>query len=586
MKNIYFTLFLGLAILGSAEAQKKSTPDELLQEIASINNLMGMSAVAVHDNKIIYSGSFGQSNYAQNIPVSHRTLYRIASISKTVTAMAFMQLYEQGLVGLDDNISDIMGYTIENPAHPGIAITPRMLLAHTATLNDGNTYGSFLAATVNNPSPPSLHELVVPGGSYFSSNIWLSAQPGEYFQYSNLGYGVLAGIVEKIAQTRFDVYVREHILQPLGIEGSFNIQDIDNYSNIAVLYRMNCGLWEPQADNYPNGLPAPIDYSDYEPGHNGFIFGPQGGLRITAEDLAKIMLVLMSKGTLDEVQILSSETVLLMEQMQWQYDGSNGNNYYNLFNSWGLGLHLITNQENGDIVMEGYPMKGHAGEAYGLISDMYYNNDPDFGLIFITNGSAGPYANGWHSAFYEVEEQVFDVLYNAVIVPAMTDAYPVDITTEGMGTTIPTPGVYNINAGSTFDIEALPMEGWQFDHFIINEEMISEPAFQLTIEENTQIKAVFSEITTSTGSSKDTGLNIYMGPGNLLNLSFEAWPSGKAHIQVFNMQGIRVYSRSLPGPLPWSNHTIEIPGLGNNTYIAVVRGKNQPPVVQKLTSFF
>ncbi len=74
--------------------------EEELQEIAYLHNLMGMSVVTVHEGKILYSGHFGLSNHAMDMPVTQQTLYRVASISKTFTAMAFMQLYQQGLVGL------------------------------------------------------------------------------------------------------------------------------------------------------------------------------------------------------------------------------------------------------------------------------------------------------------------------------------------------------------------------------------------------------------------------------------------------------------------------------------------------------
>lgn len=583
MKKLYFLILSFILIAGSLHANRNH--EQELQEIASINNLMGMSVVAVHEGKIIYSGHFGLSNFPRSTPVNNHTLYRIASISKTITAMAFLQLHEQGLVNLDDDISNIMEYTIQNPGHPTVAITPRMLLSHTSTLNDGSTYSSFLNTTYNNPSPPNISQLIVPGGSHFASNIWLNALPGEHFQYSNLGYGVLASIIEKVSGERFDTYVRENILEPLEISGSFNLYDI-NLENLAVLYRMSCDQWVAQADNYPAGLPEPIDYSGYESGHNGLIFSPQGGLRVSAEDLAKIMITLSDKGTYNGVRLLDEETVELMHQRQWQYNGSNGNNYSNLFNAWGLGIHLITNQEDGDIVIPGYEMKGHAGEAYGLISDMYYNNDPDFGIIFITNGSAGAYFGGWNSAFYEVEEQIFSVLYNSLIVPEMTETHDIIIEVEGLGTTQPAPGTYTLEAGETFTVSAEAQEGWIFEHFMINNETtIAQPTHQFPVESAMQITAVFSEIPTTTGDlMQDDQLLIFVNHQyRLLTLVSGSSPISYTGLRIYNIQGELVFSKKMNEQVTHDSETVDISFLPAGTYITQLKTTNGASFSAKIT---
>lgn len=541
IKKYFLSLFLGCIILWGAFAQ---SPEEQLQDIFTVNNLMGMSVVAVYQGEMIFNHHMGLSNFAADIPVTNRTMYRIASISKSITAAAFFKLYDQGLVGLDDDISTILGFTIENPNYSGIAITPRMLLSHTSTLNDGSTYGSFLGNTYNNSNPPSVQQLIVPGGNFYASNNWINATPGSYFRYSNLGYGVLASVIEKVSDTRFDIYVRENILEPLGIGGSFNIHDLSGPANLAVLYRMSCGLWDPQADNYPSGFPAPIDYSAYVPGHNGFIFGPQGGLRISAEDLATIMIMFMNDGEYKGIRILEEESVALMKAVQWQYNGSNGNNYSNLFNAWGLGFHISTNQEDGDIVIPEYNMTGHPGEAYGLISDMYFHNNPDFGIIFITNGSAGSWYYGWNSAFYEVEEQIFDVLYNNVVAPLIAEPHYHDIIidVQGMGTTSPAPGTYTLEQGHDFTLTATPDDGWLFKHFIINGEILEVESLEIILEKNLDITAVFVHNTTGTGLLENKSpLKIWVrSSDNLLVIQADDGHVTNVELEVFSASGIMV----------------------------------------------
>lgn len=584
-KFLYF--FICLFVFNSLHVFSQ-TPDEELQQIFQTHNLMGMSVVAVYQGEMIYSGHFGLANFASQTAVNSRTMFRIASVSKSVTATAFMKLYEQGLVGLDENISGIMGYEIKNPSHPDVAITPRMLLSHTATLNDGNTYSSFLGATYNNPNPPAIEQLIVPGESYYSSNIWLNAVPGSYFQYTNLGYGLLASIIEKVSDVRFDVFVRDSILLPLSVQGSFNIHDLESPAGLAVLYRMSCDQWVPQADNYPSGFPEPIDYSEYMPGHNGLIFAPQGGLRISAEDLSVIMSMFMNEGQYKGIRILQEETVALMQQIQWEYNGSNGNNYWNLFNAWGLGFHLTTNQEEADIVVPGYNMSGHPGEAYGLISDMYFHNDPDFGLVFITNGSAGNYFFGWNSAFYEVEEQIFDVLYNGYIVPAMSVQYfDVNIDTQGMGTTDPGPGTYSFEENHEISVSAIPDPGWLFDHFLINGVQYTDSLIQIVVDQEFDVIAVFSETATAVDNwMNPEDLEIYLRQrDNQLVVRINTFKGKKLHIHITGMSGISVLSEKISNPGAGETTVIDLSQIIAGAYIVTISTLHRLIMTEKVLVF-
>lgn len=375
-----------------------------LETIAQDNNLIGISVVTVCGDEVLDVFHYGKANLATNQDVSDQTYYRIASISKSVTAVALMKLYEEGLFDLDDDISGYLGYTVQNPNHPGIAITFRMLLSHTSSLQDGSGYGNFLSATYNLSPVPPISELLIPGGDYYTGNLWRVQAPGTYFKYSNLNYGVIGTLVEKISGQRFDLFVRDSILLPLNISGSFNVDHIPDINNVAVLYRNAV----PQADNYLGNPPPPFDPDTYTIGDNGLLFGPQGSLRITAPDLSKFLRMVSGNGS----GVLDSATLALLFVPQWTYNGSNGDNYYNLFNQWGLGFHLTTNAPQGDIVIPGIEMAGHPGEAYGLISDMYFEPLNRFGVIFITNGYYGTsnYDIGANSAFYVPEEEAFSAV--------------------------------------------------------------------------------------------------------------------------------------------------------------------------------
>ena len=128
-------------------------------------------------------------------------------------------------------MSSYLGFTLRNPTYPNDVITFRKILSHTSSLRDGTGYDSFLSATYNNNPPPSLQALLTASGSYYTSDMFSnSGSPSSnYFQYSNINFGVVGTLVERISNQRFDTFCRGKIFQPLGITGSFNIQDIPQH---------------------------------------------------------------------------------------------------------------------------------------------------------------------------------------------------------------------------------------------------------------------------------------------------------------------------------------------------------------------
>lgn len=379
-----------------------------LQEVAKSNHLIGMSVAVVCNDEIADIYHYGKANLERNIDINNTTLYRIASISKLITATALMILYDRKLFMLDEDISKYLGYHVKNPYYPDSIITFRMLLSHTSSIQDGDAYGNFLSLSYRQNPSPLLKDLLIEGASYYEKNIWQNKAPGSYFTYCNLNYGIIGALIEKISGERFDIFIKNEIVEPLSIEATFNVTTIKNTDNLATLYRNSI----PQLDDYKGDQPLSRNLNNYIPGDNGLIFGPQGGFRVSAEGLSKFMIMLMNYGKFEDHRILDSSTVELMHTSQWKYNGNNGDNYHKLFNEWGLGTHMITNTANGDIIFDKVKMIGHAGNAYGLISDMYFEKGEKFGLIFITNGYAGSqeYASPKDCAFYKPEVEIFNLI--------------------------------------------------------------------------------------------------------------------------------------------------------------------------------
>lgn len=405
---------LGLLVCGLCLCQP-SFGQGALYELTNISadfNVMGMSVITLCDGEIDLEFYSGLRDFTRQLPVNSDTQYRIASISKAITATGLMLLIDQGTVSLDADISDYLGFQARNPLYPNTPITVEMVLSHRSGIQDGTGYNGFLNATYTAVNDlPDLAELLLSDGTYFTSNIWRTEAPGTYFAYSNLNYGVIATLIEAASNQRFDLFMEANLFAPLGLHCAYNPSLLDDIDNLAVIYRNQSG-WTPQVDNFQGNTPQPANIQDYVPGGNGLRFAPQGGLRASARDLARLMQLHINNGydNLTQAQLISSELIELMHTPVWTYNGSNGDNYFNLFNSWGLGVQITTNTPMGDIVFDGFNMIGHAGEAYGLVSDWYFHKETGRGIIFMNNGVFAGYNFGTTSAFYTVEEAVFDAV--------------------------------------------------------------------------------------------------------------------------------------------------------------------------------
>lgn len=399
-----------IILTASLSSFSQNITDEL-DLIRSEYNLAGMAAAALCDGATAATYYGGVRNLQTGAPLNENTYFRIASVSKSFTAAALLRLMDSGAFQLDDDISDALGYELRNPNHPAVPITYRMLLSHTASIQDGTGYSDFLGATVSTDDPPSVTEILSPGGAFYTPNMWRLEVPGTHFAYSNMTYGMIGTLIEIHAGMRFDLFMKSQVLEPLGIAGSFNVADIADIENLSPLYRNS----NPQVDHFPGTTPPPFSNPDYVPGTNGLRFGPQGGLRTNLAGMLTFGNLLVNYGNHEGLTFLDSTTAAEMLLPQWTHTENNGDNFFGLFNSWGLGVHRslgMTGDATGDAVLPGVEMYGHPGEAYGLLSDLYVHPETGFVMAFLTNGYtvASNYSFGSSTTFYAVEEAVFSAI--------------------------------------------------------------------------------------------------------------------------------------------------------------------------------
>lgn len=336
---------------------------------------------------------------------------RIASISKLVTALGVMRLVEAGQLDLDADVSDTLGWRLRHPQFPDTPITLRLLLSHRASLTDAAGYYAV-------PLGGQVSELLADPRAWDAKHA-----PGTFFRYANIDFPLIASVMEKATGERFDQLMDRLIIKPLKLSACFNWASCDQatLARAVVLYDAE---HTPVRDDLHGQRPeCPVvaasdgncDLSRWRAGDNGALFSPQGGLRISANDLSKIGRLLLNQGEVDGVRLLSPASVQALTQVQWQYRAGNGmTSEEDDSGPGGRGfvcryalavMHLATQAPgcHDDPFGDGRQRIGHSGSAYGLLSGLWIDPQRGEGVVYFVTGMPEARAGG-HSAYSAIEE--------------------------------------------------------------------------------------------------------------------------------------------------------------------------------------
>ena len=331
---------------------------------------------------------------------------RIASISKLVVAIGVMRLVEQGKLDLDRDVASYLGWPIRNPAFPDRPITLRQLLSHTSSLRDGDDayvvpLGMTLRQALADPS------------------VWDSSHgPGEgYFAYSNFNFPVIASVMERATGQRFDLLMKQLVIGPMNLDACFNWPTCSDAAIARAVVLTQDG--KPVRDDLGGKRPdcpvyvregEPCDLDRWRLGENGALFSPQGGLRISARDLARVGRMLLGGGTINGVRILSPRSIETMLSPAWRFDGGNGSRSGE---SEGVCSYGLATRQLGarlgcadDPEGKGRAWVGHAGDAYGLRSGLWIDRQRGVGIAYFVTGLPDSPPPG-KSSFTAAEEEAF-----------------------------------------------------------------------------------------------------------------------------------------------------------------------------------
>ncbi|AXY72832.1 class A beta-lactamase-related serine hydrolase [Paraflavitalea soli] len=356
---IFNTLFLAVFIFlkGFGQAEKAET---CINELMQQSKTVGLAVVVVKDNQLIYTHSFGYKDLESQTPLSDKDLFRIASISKSFTATSILQLVEAKKLKLDADVSDLLGIKVRNPLYPDKVITLKMILSHTSSVNDSQGY--FTLDAINPDKNPNW------------AKCYNTYEPGAGYMYCNLNFNMAGTILEKTSGERFDQYVKHHILDPLGLYGGYCVDSLDQ-SRFATLYeyKADSGKFVAASGAY---AARSVEVANYTMGYSTPVFSPTGGMKITATDLAKYMMMHMNQGKFSGKRIIRKKSARLMQSKIAEKEG--------------YGLAIVTT----DSLIAGKTMKGHTGSAYGLYSYMFFQPKEKFGFVVITNGYSSSIPGG------------------------------------------------------------------------------------------------------------------------------------------------------------------------------------------------
>ena len=317
-----------------------------LQKILDEDSIPGASVALVERDRTIWAGGVGKANVAAGVDVTADHLFRIASISKSFTALAVVQAVEDGLLDLETPVRDLapeVDFTNSwEGTHP---ITVAMVMEHTTGFDDLH----FPEAAVDDP------EITLAEGLAFHPHSRVSRwQPGTHMSYNNSGPAIAAYVVEKITGRAFEDYVREHVFGPLGMESS-----TFHFPRDAAL--MAKGY---EADGVS------------EANYDHIIFRPSGALNTSAREMARYLRMMINRGTLDGVRLLAPETISRMETPATTLAAREGFTF-------GDGLGNTTS------IVNGHLFHGHNGSISGFQSRSAYSSDLGVGFFVSINKRSG-----------------------------------------------------------------------------------------------------------------------------------------------------------------------------------------------------
>jgi CubicO group peptidase (beta-lactamase class C family) len=350
-----------------AESGRWEESASQIEQSMRAEHIPGVAVAVIASGKTAWARGFGYADLELRRLVTTDTIFTLASVSKTVTALAMMQAVEQGSLSLDESVNVHLPFEVTHPDFPDRPITARQLATHTSGIVDNDAiYDDPINYHSNGDNPLALGEFLRrylrAGDMYYSSQSNFSrSSPGSRWQYSNIGAALAGYLVESATATPFDVYCRRHIFAPLQMHSTgWHLSEIDT-ARLTVAYAETDGTFQA--------------YPPY-----GLATWPDGGLRTTVKDLARFLAMIMQGGVIEGERVAAPATIAAMFESQGasatskRFPGKTmpqGIFWYRVFDGKGRATFW-----------------GHWGSDPGVVTVMAFDPNRQIGAIVLSNVDA------------------------------------------------------------------------------------------------------------------------------------------------------------------------------------------------------
>lgn len=311
MKHLYSLVVSILMVTAFASGQVQKVRDnpeftaqrvlleKWIQAEMEFRNQPGLAIAVVYDQELVWSRGFGFADLEKRIPMTPQTPFRIASITKTFTSTAILQLRDRGKLQLDDPVvKHLPWFTYKNRFPEGPAVTVRQLLTHTSGLpgEAGMPYWTDNKFPTHDEMVALLHS---------QESIF---EPETKYKYSNLGMAILGEVVAAASGQSYESYIVQNILQPLNMTGSSVVPQKDQLQRYMT----------------PYGRRLPDGTRKIQPFMDAKALTPAANMSSTVEDLGRWASLHMLEGRTVPGQILKGSTLREMHRVHWVLPGWRG----------------------------------------------------------------------------------------------------------------------------------------------------------------------------------------------------------------------------------------------------------------------
>lgn len=397
--------------MADAPALNETGLRQAIDRVLAANPVVGLAIGVVRDGGLAFFHSHGVADLSGR-PIRPDTVFRIASITKTVTAVAIMQLHEQGVIDLDAPAQAYLRsyrLTSDDPTWPDPTV--RQLLTHTAGLGELARPSGLLAPDFGESVPvgtrlPNLAE-------FYGGSIRIRARPGSRFVYGNHSPATLGQVVEDVTGMPLGSYVRGHIAEPLGMASTDMNGSAAATSRLATGYEIRARRVQRVRERDMLTLGA-------------------AGLLSTPLDMARYLAALLGGGRNEHGCVLAADSVAQMMAPQYSPHPRIP----------GMGLSFFRAE------VGGHPVVGHQGTHPGFHSQIYLAPDQGLGVMAFTNGA--------HRADFWLPAATLGLLRQLLGVPAAADLPPLPDRPAAWDDRV---GWYRLDAGAT-DVRLRGMIGF------------------------------------------------------------------------------------------------------------------------------